>query len=221
MEITNEGFAVIKNDTHLSQWVKEHKRLDFDQNALPCVLPYIKEGDIVIDAGANMGCYSYAFLNKVGITGEVYCFEPSKEAYECLVCNLGKMQNCMLFNMALGCETGSVNVVQENQNAGMNYCQTSKAGKIPLRTIDSFNFHKVDFIKIDVEGFELMVLQGAIKTLTNFKPVLYIEINSHTLARAGVRSEDIFLFLDSLNYKYRNIYPYQKIEGEQYDIICF
>jgi hypothetical protein len=52
----HNGIALLEHDTHLSKWVVEHNRLDFDQNVLPFVLPHIKEGDVVLDAGANLGC---------------------------------------------------------------------------------------------------------------------------------------------------------------------
>jgi len=61
---TKEGWAILENDTHIGLWVQQNKRLDFDQNSLPVVLPYIKAGDTVVDIGANIGAYSYAFFKQ-------------------------------------------------------------------------------------------------------------------------------------------------------------
>ena len=220
-ELTNEGFAVIKGDTHLAVWVKEHKTLAFDTNALPYIMEFIKEGDIVVDAGANIGCYSYAFKDKAK---EVICFEPNPDAFDCLKYNLSKFPNVFLMNVALGSRVGYVNVVKQ-ANAGATFVEyeivEKPKGCIQISTLDRFNLPKVDFIKIDVEGFELALLQGGIKTITRDKPKLYIEINEGTLARCGVTPKNIFEFLDNLGYQYRNIYPNQKMEGEQYDIICW
>jgi FkbM family methyltransferase len=216
-DITKEGYAVIPNDTHISKWVKENQRLDFDQNALPFILEHINKNDFVIDCGANIGAYSFAFLNKGAF---VLSFEPNKEAFDCLKYNLKDYPNSHIFNYAVGAFSGKVNVIK-SPNAGASICERSKDGDIELRAIDSFNLERVDFIKIDVEGFELDVLRGAVKTIQKFKPKLYIEINEGTLAKMGVTPKNVFDFLDLFKYEYSNIYKEQKMEGLQYDIICW
>lgn len=217
MKITKAGFAIIDNDTHIGKWIEESGRLDFDQNALPLILEFIKDGDVVIDAGANVGAYSFAFKDKAS---EVICFEPNPKAFECLKYNLSKFDNVFLMNSALGIEPGK-GIIIDNENAGASFVNLNTKGNIRVSTIDIFNIPKVDFIKIDVEGFELKVLQGAIKTIQKFKPKLYIEINSETLKRCNATAHDIFYFLDIFKYNYRNIYEEQPMDGLQYDIICW
>lgn len=220
MELFN-NIAILENDTHLSKWVKEHKRLDFDQNALPVVLPFIKDGDVVIDAGANIGCYAYAFLNKIGANGFLYAFEPADESFECLEHNLKSFNNVELFNSALSFKEGYCTVVRENNNVGMNYViESKKSDTIKVNTIDNLHLSKLDFIKIDVEGDELNVLIGANTTINKLKPTMYIEINSHTLRRKGLTKLDIFNWLDKHNYSYKNIYDGQGFNDEQFDIIA-
>jgi FkbM family methyltransferase len=214
------GIAILENDTHISKWVVENKRLDFDQNVLPILLRYINEGDYVLDAGANIGCYSYAFLNKISKRGMLYAFEPSIDTFECLEYNLGEYRNVRLYNEALSYKQGYCKVIEENDNKGMNFCEEVKDKGISVRTIDSLNLRKIDFIKIDVEGDELNVLIGAYDTIKKFKPTLYIEINKHTLERKGLNKLDIFTWLDKNGYTYSNIYAEQGFNDLQFDIIA-
>ena len=55
IEVLPNGIWVLKDDTHISKWVKQQDRLDHDMNTLPFILPLIKPGDHVIDAGAFIG----------------------------------------------------------------------------------------------------------------------------------------------------------------------
>jgi FkbM family methyltransferase len=219
MKITNEGFAIVERDSHLGKWVVEHKRLDFDQNSLPQILPHIKPDGVVLDIGANIGCYAYAFGQ---IAKEVHCFEPNSEAYECLKYNLiHGSGDYKIYKMAVSDKEYNLNVVSENDNIGMAYVEESKSGTIKSISIDSLELKECDFIKIDVEGFELHVLRGAESTINKYKPVMVIEINDHTLKRTGVDRKDIFAWLTEHGYIYRNIYLEQDLLDDQLDIICF
>jgi len=221
MEIYN-GIALIERDTHISTWVKEHNRLDFDQNVLPFVLPYINEGDVVVDIGANIGAYSKAFIDKAGDNGFIYCFEPSKEAYECLKYNI-KNENSYLFNVAVGANKGRVRVLSDAENpnnVGMNFCDNVNNGDVELITLDTLKLEQCNFIKMDVEGWELECLIGANYTIEKHKPVLFIEINEKTLKRNSTIPLDIFNWLSKKGYTFRNVYPEQLMKGEQYDIIA-
>lgn len=222
MKITNEGWAIVERDSHLGRWVEEHKRLDFDQNALPQMLPYVK-GCVAIDIGANIGCYSYAFSQ---VADYVFCFEPNYESFECLQHNLGSLKNTVLINTALSDKSMPYDVVMDNDNIGMAYIKTFESDKVCryTTTIDLFfEKHESDilFIKIDVEGYELHVLKGGEQTINKFKPVMVIEINDHTLKRTNTTREEIFQWLTDHGYTFRNIYAEQGLQDEQLDIICF
>lgn len=223
MKITNEGWAIIERDTHLCKWVEEHKRLDFDQNALPQMLPYIKPDSIVLDIGANIGCYAYAFSK---IAKEVICFEPNKEAFDCLMYNIGKIPGVRCYDYAISDIEDHYEVIVPNDNIGMAYIElTNNPYNEGTTTIDNFiensNIEDLSFIKIDVEGFELRVLNGAEKTINKFNPVMVIEINDHTLKRTNTTRQEIFKWLTDHGYTYRNIYANQGLQDEQLDIICF
>jgi len=217
MKVTDFGVAVVERDTHIGKWVQEHKRLDFDQNTLPYIMEFIKPGDVVVDVGANIGAYAYAFAKKASI---VYCFEPNTECFECLLFNMKGLDNVEIFKVALGGIVCHGTPVVENNNMGMAYMRVESDGQVNINPLDCYSFSKVDFIKIDCEGMELGVLKGAQHTITKFHPTMYIEINDYTLERNGLTKHDIFNFLNENGYTYRNIYPNQEMNDSQFDIIC-
>lgn len=218
MKLTNKNIAIIASDNCICKWVAESGRLDHDQNLLPIVIQFIKEGDTVIDCGAFIGDHTIAYSNKVGDSGLVIAFEPSKEAYECLEYNLKENTNTILRRQGLGDKTESKGIKEVEGNSGMNYLVEGNG--ISVMAIDELNLTHIDFIKIDCEGYELNVLKGGINTINKFKPVMLIEINDMTLERSGIKREDIFKYLDSINYSYRNVYKSQGLKEYQMDIIC-
>lgn len=221
MKITKEGWAVVERDSHFGHWVEAHRKLDFDFNFQGAVLPHIHKGYTILDIGANIGSYTYAFNKVEDVT--IYAFEPNPEVFECLVHNLQKFDNIHLCNVAVGAKEGKVNVITPNDNIGMGYVE--EGSEIQLVTIDHFysdySINKCDFIKIDVEGYELEVLMGAEKTIDKYSPTLVIEINNATLERKGITRKDIFDFLDKKGYTYTNIYPWENMMGQQLDIIAY
>ena len=223
MHITN-GIATIESDLCISKWVRESGRLDHDQNMLPLLKTFIPLHGVVFDIGAFIGDHTIFYSNAVGEKGKVYAFEPSKEAFECLDYNLNYKPNTFVYNMALGNTKGFVSTNEVEDNAGMNFITESEKGVI-LDTLDNFvennNITQIDFIKIDVEGYELEVLKGAEKSINKFKPTLLIELNDLTLYRAGISRKDIFDFLDKNGYIYRNIYKEKGIDEYQMDLISY
>jgi hypothetical protein len=123
--------------------------------------------------------------------------------------------------MALSYKKGYCKVLRPTNNVGMNFCEeVANADSIKVTTIDSLTLPKLDFIKLDVEGDELNVLIGGYNTIKKFKPKMFIEINEHTLKRKGLTSLDLFNWLDKNGYVYTNVYPNEKMKGDQYDIIA-
>jgi FkbM family methyltransferase len=218
MKITKHGFAVLENDQWISRWAEEEGRLDHDQNMLPLILKHIYRGDTVVDVGAFIGDHTIAYSEKVGTRGKVIAFEPNPDAFECLKFNMQKCENVVSRNEAAGL-SGKVVLIKHPENIGMTYVENSDKG-FKTVSIDSLNLDKCNFIKIDVEGFELNVLKGAEQTLKRFKPALLIEINTFALARNNVTNQDVFDYLTELGYSYRNIYTQQGILNEQLDLLC-
>lgn len=148
---------------------------------------------LCLDIGANIGCISQALV----MSGfDVIAFEPQPEVYTLLAENA----DCISYNVALGSEAGTammprVHYSEKNNIGGLGLGMQSIYGQYPVavRTLDSFIFDNVGFIKIDVEGYELEVLKGAVETIARCRPILYIEddrIEKRTALREFIVSLD-------------------------------
>jgi FkbM family methyltransferase len=133
-------------------------------------------GKLCLDIGANIGCISMALL-KSGFS--VHAFEPQPEVFKLLEMNAVGAE---CHNMALGIEEGTAKMPKVYYSAKGNFGGLGIGGKsaygsydVPVKTLDSFDFKNVGFIKIDVEGFESMVLSGGEDTIRRERPIMYIE----------------------------------------------
>jgi FkbM family methyltransferase len=158
----------------------------------PEVVDMIKEevtaGMTVLDLGAQSGFYSLLLSNLTGPTGKVFAFEPLPANYRILEENLdlNRITNVTVERSAVTDHSGEISFnfpldapwliagpVLESDNQG--------AFTVPSVSIDDFMAQRripVHFIKMDVEGAEVMVLQGAKRTLEEFHPILAIELHS-------------------------------------------
>jgi len=155
---------------------------------------YVKDNPIrkIIDIGAWWGPWSIWWHDKAT---SVEIFEPNKDILPKLMNNVGKLQNCTIHNMALGDRQGSVSM-QCADHSG-TYHVSGQNGDIEIKTLDSFQFDNVDIIKIDAEGYELPVLEGAKDTILRNRPWIQIEGNKSG-ERYGRTKLDIKNFLDDL-----------------------
>ena len=140
---------------------------------------YVKPGSTVIDAGAHIGTHTLAFARLAGPQGRVYAFEPQRKIYRELVYNLrlNGAANVVPLRFALG---DAARVIEMSQAVLGNEGGTPigiGGDKAEMRTLDSFGFRNVSFIKIDVEGAEDLVLDGARDTIRRNRPVILIEIH--------------------------------------------
>lgn len=156
---------------------------------------------VIIDVGANIGNHT-VFFSKVCRAKKVYSFEPQLNIFNVLKKNvvLNEVDNIVqIYNMGLGKEHTSANItVLDENNYGMSKLNKVKNGEIEINSLDNILIDKVttiDMIKIDVEGMELEVLEGAKNILIKFKPIIYIE--------AGTDEEfkNVLKFLECFNYK--------------------
>ena len=160
----------------------------------------------ILDIGANIGCTAI-FLSELGQT--VHSFEPSPSTFKFLEMNVSRAGkgNVELHNCGLGAEPGETTLTfaPSNRSGAFVSNQTqASAGhnieNIAIRqldeVVDSLGLTQIDFIKIDVEGFEQQVLLGAVRTLAANKPMVVLELN-HWCLNAFQRTSvpDFFDFL--------------------------
>jgi FkbM family methyltransferase len=160
---------------------------------------WVKEGDFVIDVGANVGQYTARLSTLVGPTGRVLAFEPIPDTFELLAFNMALVgaTNVSLFNAALSSQTRSVGMSIPKFDTGLSNrwgaYVTSDAGQLTVMsmTLDSLSIPtRVALIKIDIEGHELQALLGMRELLTRDHPTLIVE----------GWSVDVQTFLSGLGY---------------------
>ncbi len=129
-------------------------------------LRYVKQWRNAIDVGANVGEWTRPLAKKFK---RVVCFEPNPNFRKCFVKNITET-NVVLWPYGLS---------EKEHKAKQNFNATqlqNEDGNIDCRPLDSFRFTDVDYIKIDVDGFEIPVLRGASWTLQKNSPVINIEM---------------------------------------------
>ena len=148
---------------------------EYNPDETEMVLSLAQPDKLCLDIGANCGVIAQA-LEFSGF--EVQCFEPQPEVAKVCAENVrGMVHACGLGDVEMMAPMPKLDYSAKNNIGGMGLNMRSVLGTItvPVKTLDSFNFQNVGFIKMDVEGFELQVLQGGRETILREKPIMYIE----------------------------------------------
>ena len=200
--ILNSLFYIAPSQFHLDiifffAWFKKEIEYEiFYMNKLQ------KKRRVFIDIGANEGTHSYFFSKRFQI---VHAFEPIKEITESL--KNFRRKNITVHNIGLSNEIKNIDlktpVIEGKEIYGLssiknNFKGNFKKRRIPIKILDNYNFKNVDLIKIDVEGNEYEVIQGAIKTIKRYKPNLIVEIEQRHSER---NMKEIFDLIIKLGYR--------------------
>ncbi len=149
---------------------------------------FIKDGDYILDCGANIGVFSLyaAYLNE---NGKIYAIEPVKETADIMqrFFDFFEVKNVKIIRKAVGDEKkrAFINIYPHKISAlsgsaiatllDVNY---GKKEEIEVDTIDNIvkeeKIERVDFIKMDIEGYERYALKGAIETIKKHKPIIVV-----------------------------------------------
>jgi FkbM family methyltransferase len=190
----------------------------------------LRPGMTVVDVGANHGMFSLESAHLTGPEGVVHAFEPTPSTYELLLNNIAVngLNTVKVFPSALGEAPGTARLRVHREMSGLNTLasldvtwnrQTLVADEIvnvPVTTLDAHvaaeGLDRIDFLKIDVEGFELGVIRGA-RGLLRAKRVglILLEIGDATCAAAMVAPIDVVNELESLGYQLHRITPEGKV----------
>jgi FkbM family methyltransferase len=177
-------FILLSNDA-IAQNILEGKRWEPHFSYITSKL--LKTGNIAIDVGANFGYHTISLSNLVGDSGKVYSFEPQTIIFYQLCGNifLNGLMNVIPQNLAVGDVSCEVSMNPVDYFAGwVNIGDTSVASIGNSISCEPLDYclpteEKIDFIKIDVQGYECKVLEGASEILKMDKPYLYIEIEEN------------------------------------------
>ena len=181
-----------RNDRFLGRSLEVYGK--YSEGEIDLLRQVIKPGDTVLDVGANIGALTVFFAQAVGPQGVVVAFEPQRLIFQTLCGNIAinSLTNVVCLNNAVAREPGFVHVPVLNpwtvQNFGGLELKGRDSGeRVAALTVDSLNLPRCNLIKIDVEGMELDVIEGAARTLEDREPVLYLENNRKELATDLVR----------------------------------
>lgn len=173
----------------------------FEVKLLTLARRCIKPGDVAFDVGGNVGAISIALADVVGSEGKVHTFEPNPNNFARLSANfdLNPDLKCrvQLNNVGISDQPGTLFWTEDPGNPGNGMLGESGDIQSEVITLDAYcqknDIQKLDFMKVDVEGMELQVFQGAEETLKRFKPTIYFE----TLSRFSSGAErDNFLNIE-------------------------
>jgi len=211
LEVVRDGHRWLLNPSDYVQtdffWLGERDRWELFH-----AKKFVSPGALILDVGANFGHYSITLADALGRRCRIHAFEP-------FPCNADRLRENIRLN---GLETvigvhqvglsdtngkGSMMVRADNSGAAtlaVNQESTVDATNIEVTTLDAFSeetgLDRIDFIKIDVEGFEERLLMGGAKTITRYLPVMLLEFDPPKLQRAGSSVERLAAWLRNQRY---------------------
>jgi len=152
---------------------------------------------VAIDIGAHVGLWA---MQMVKHFEHVYCFEPLKEHSDILPFNIDS-DNYSIHHVALGNQISKVKMNVKTRNTGATHIGKIGEGNIDMILLDSLNLTDVDFIKIDVEGFEIGVILGAINTIMKNKPLMIVEQKGNDVKNFGGQRNEASKLLEKLGMR--------------------
>ncbi|MGD1840930.1 MAG: FkbM family methyltransferase [Thermonemataceae bacterium] len=192
-----------------------------DEDTSLKMLTYLENAEIILDIGANIGQTALEInkdRQKHTDSFHIICFEPYPENYTKLQINfkLNETQHIKAEKLGLGIAPKKVRMYKDcATNSGGNRMvynaseNTLDVEEVEITSLDNYltsnNLHQVDFIKIDVEGYEYEVLKGATNTLKQIKPKLFIELDDQNLKHQGSSAYELISFLEGFDYSIRDV----------------
>jgi len=234
-------FFYLENDRYIGQRIALEK---YEPYETKLILRQAKVGDVVVDVGANIGYYTVLLADKVGKNGKVYAFEPDKTNFEILVKNIkeNNLENVVAVNAGVGSKSETKILYKSKENLGDHklYETHPPCGHPPLKKggqndldeelikiiklDDYFKNIKIDLMKVDTQGWEPEVIEGAMKIIKRDQPIMFLE---YSPASYKVAKLDGKKMMENLRKIYPKIwwidewlYLYKNLSQEKIDKIC-
>ncbi|MEM0921973.1 MAG: FkbM family methyltransferase [Pseudomonadota bacterium] len=181
-------FASLEGDTHVGRALRAYG--EWAEGELKVLNQILRPGDVVVDAGANIGALSVPFAKRVGPEGRVFAFEPQPRLNELLTVNgfLNGLDNLVPVLAGLGAKAGTARfpdrLTLETGNFGSitldpfirRRVKGERFLEVPIGPLDEMlELDRLRLIKADIEHMELALIQGAIKTIERHRPVILLE----------------------------------------------
>jgi FkbM family methyltransferase len=216
--VTTDWYLGLKFNHHLRGDISRCTYVDgrYEPNEMFAVARLLAPGMCVVDAGANEGLFTILAARIVGESGTVHAFEPSPREQSRLQANLAvnRLSNVKVHRTALGRAPGKSTLrVAEASHPGHNalggfmYAGTvlEESVEVDIVTLDQAvrgeKLTRLDLLKIDVEGSEVDVLQGADEVLRTLRPVVLAEAQDESLRRMGSNVGELLKLLRAHDYE--------------------
>lgn len=197
-----EGWYFPKGETHLTDWLAKNRYVLNGRNAYQAkkqvaALSLCKSFRTAVDVGGHIGLWSFNLGHRFSV---VHAFEPIAAHRECFARNVD-LPNVHVHPVALGDMEKTVGMYTAPTSSGDSYVKGE--GDIPMKRLDDFGFHDVDFIKLDCEGYELFALLGAEDTLRRCEPVICVEQKPGKAQTFGLKQTEAVAYLQKLGARLR------------------
>ena len=216
------GMAIVKTrhgfrmNVDLGEWIGQHIYLtgDYERPTTQLIKSLVRQGDTVVDVGANIGFITLLASRMVGSEGKVIAFEPVPSTCAALNANLALngATNVVVHELALSDTAGVVTINEgPRRNKGLSSIRPINESTVQQRVraspFDGMGQQttRIRVVKIDVEGAEQLVLEGMRNTLTRHRPHLIVELTGEFLANFGHSAASISELLTPLGYECHEI----------------
>lgn len=184
--------------------VEQYREGGWQLDHLTSALEFVQKFDVAIDGGAHVGSWTKALSERFT---HVHSFDLNPLNFECLNQNVQdwELNNVTLYNLGLGDQEEQVSMLPDerygDKNTGGMHIHGN--GNLPVSTLDQLlpELEALDFIKLDIEGYEENALKGAKILIDKFNPVIQIEHKPRINKRYGGSADGDLLYLESIGYK--------------------
>jgi FkbM family methyltransferase len=229
-------FTCYSNDIVFSSSLRSSKIYEEDL-ITQYIVPILKKYDneiFILDIGGHIGTHTILYSRLLNC--RIIAFEPQKRIYELLQKNVhdNQLTNCTLHNCAVGhtnIRTTLSDTLYDGYNCKIEYDVNKilnyggiglgeNGEQVNMITIDSLNLDKCDYIKIDIEGAEILALMGAESTIHKFKPLIWFECTDKTVSDEMKKSMDINFEIPNI-IDYLTKFGYSFYELNESNILAF
>ena len=192
------GWFFADQDTHFSHMIEKNIKKGgpaaYQEPVRKKSLEFVSDYGVAVDIGANVGLWSRDLAIKFA---RVIAIEPVVEFQECLRRNV-PMENIEIWPFALGTEDTTIDMIITEGNTGHSHINKDSvgSGKVEMKRLDSLDFDRIDYMKIDCEGYEMQILKGGENTLRTHQPIIVVEQKLHT--DTGITKETQYGCVDLL-----------------------
>lgn len=182
-----------------------------DRNDVRLISGHVHKGDCLMDIGSNFGYYSVTLANQLGGDCRVDAFEPFPDTFAKLQGNiaLNSLDCIRAHQFAIGDIPGVFHMLPVEGNTGAAYvvggAGNEQGTAVNVKTLDQFvaeqGIRRLDFVKIDVEGYEYAVLEGGRQTFGTLHPPIMIEVCPENLARQNKSVDELMAKLREYGYR--------------------